>query len=149
MEAGMRTARRVAVVSGASAGLGRAVVRRLAHSGWDLGLLARGQAGLEGAHRDVEQAGGRALVVPADVADAEAIERAAERIETQLGPIDAWINVAMTTVFAELVDITPEEFRRVTEVTYLGYVFGTRVALERMLPRNRGVIVQEIGRAHV
>jgi NAD(P)-dependent dehydrogenase (short-subunit alcohol dehydrogenase family) len=105
-------------------------------------LIARGPAGLEAARREVEEAGGRALAITADVANAEELDQAAERVENELGPIDIWINDAMATVFAEFKDITPEEFRRVTEVSYLGFVFGTRAALRRMLPRNRGTIVQ-------
>ncbi len=132
----------VVVVTGASAGVGRATARVFAERGAHIGLLARGRDGLEGAKRDVQAAGGKALVVPADVADAEAVEAAAERVEEELGPIDVWVNNAMTTVFAPFKEITPEEFRRVTEVTYLGYVHGTMAALKRMLPRDRGSIVQ-------
>lgn len=132
----------VVVVTGASAGVGRTTARVFAERGAHIGLLARGRDGLEGAKRDVQAAGGKALVVPADVADAEAVEAAAERVEEELGPIDVWVNNAMTTVFAPFKEITPEEFRRVTEVTYLGYVHGTMAALKRMLPRDRGSIVQ-------
>lgn len=131
----------VVVVTGASAGLGRAIVREFAGRGAHLGLIARGRDGLEGARREVEQAGGRALTLPCDVADANAVEEAAERVERELGPIDIWINNAFAGVVAEFKDVTPEEFRRVTEVTYLGQVWGTRAALERMLRRDRGVIV--------
>jgi NAD(P)-dependent dehydrogenase (short-subunit alcohol dehydrogenase family) len=105
-------------------------------------LIARGQAGLEGAKRDVEKAGGEAIVIPLDVADAQAIEDAAARVEKEFGPIDVWVNDAMTSVFSPIKEMTPEEFKRVTEVTYLGYVYGTLAALKRMLPRDRGVIIQ-------
>jgi NAD(P)-dependent dehydrogenase (short-subunit alcohol dehydrogenase family) len=131
----------VVVVTGASAGVGRAVAREFARAGASIGLLARGQDGLEGTRRDVEAAGGRALVVPTDVADADQIEAAAAAVEDAFGPIDVWVNNAMTTVFAEFVDVEPEEFRRATETTYLGTVWGTRSALRRMLPRDRGTIV--------
>jgi NAD(P)-dependent dehydrogenase (short-subunit alcohol dehydrogenase family) len=133
---------RVVVVTGASAGVGRATVRALAREGAAIGLIARGRAGLEAAREDVERLGGRALVLPCDVADAEAVEAAAERVERELGPIDVWINNAMVSVFSRVRDMTAEEYRRVTEVTYLGYVHGTLSALRRMLPRDRGVIVQ-------
>jgi NAD(P)-dependent dehydrogenase (short-subunit alcohol dehydrogenase family) len=133
---------RVVVVTGASAGVGRAVVRRFAREGWSIGLIARGREGLEGARRDAERLGGRGLVLPADVADADAIERAATRVEQEFGPIDVWINNATVTVFSPIREMTAEEFRRVTEVTYLGYVNGTLAALRRMLPRDGGVIVQ-------
>ena len=132
----------VVVVTGASAGIGRATARAFAESGAHVGLLARGRGGLEGARKDVEAAGGRALVIPTDVSDAEAVEAAAERVERELGPIDVWVNNAMTSVFSPAKEMTPEEFRRVTEVTYLGYVYGTLSALERMLPRDRGRIIQ-------
>jgi NAD(P)-dependent dehydrogenase (short-subunit alcohol dehydrogenase family) len=132
----------VVVITGASAGVGRATARRFAQEGALVALIARGHAGLEGARREVEAAGGQALVISADVSNAVEIEAAAERIERDLGPIDIWVNDAMTTVFAPFEEITPEEFRRVTEVTYLGFVFGTRAALRRMVPRNRGTIVQ-------
>jgi len=132
----------VVVVTGASAGVGRATACELARQGASVALIARGQAGLEGARRDVERLGGRALVVPADVADAEQVEAAAERIESELGPVDVWVNNAMATILAPLSKITPEEFRRSTEVTYLGSVWGTMAALRRMRPRDRGVIVQ-------
>ncbi|MCK6529602.1 SDR family oxidoreductase [Myxococcota bacterium] len=131
----------VVVVTGASAGVGRATAVRFARDGARVALLARGEAGLEGARREVEEAGGRALVVPVDVADPGGVEAAAARIEEELGPIDVWINNAMVTVLAEVVRTTPEEFRRVTEVTYLGQVHGTLSALRRMLPRDRGTVV--------
>ena len=143
MTAGRRAGQpRVVVVTGASAGIGRAIARMFAAEGAHVGLIARGRDGLEGARLEVEAAGGRALVLPLDVADAEAVERAAERVEAELGPIDVWVNNAMASVFSPIKKMTPDEFRRVTEVTYLGYVHGTLSALERMLPRDRGVIVQ-------
>ncbi|HET8627678.1 MAG TPA: SDR family oxidoreductase [Thermomicrobiales bacterium] len=132
----------VVVITGASAGVGRATVRRFAQEGAHIGLLARGDAGLEGAKRDVEQAGGRALALPTDIADADAVERAAARVEQEFGPIDIWVNDAMTSVFAPFTEIAPDEFKRVTEVTYLGQVYGTLAALKRMKPRDRGIIVQ-------
>jgi NAD(P)-dependent dehydrogenase (short-subunit alcohol dehydrogenase family) len=131
----------IVVITGASAGLGRAIVREFGRHGAHIALIARGQDGLEAARREVEQMGGRALVLPCDVADAQAVDRAAARVEDELGPIDIWVNDAFTGVFSEFKDITPEEFRRVTEVTYLGQVWGTQAALKRMLPRDRGVIV--------
>jgi len=134
--------RKVVVVTGASAGVGRAIVRAFAARGAHIGLIARGRDGLEAAREEVESCGGRALVLPLDVADAGAVEGAAERVERELGPIDIWINDAMVSVFAPVIETTPEEFRRVTEVTYLGYVYGTLAALKRMRPRNRGKIIQ-------
>lgn len=107
-----------------------------------MALLARGETGLEAAARDVSSAGGRALVVPVDTGHADAVESAAERVEAELGPIDVWVNVAFSSVFAEFLDIHPDEFRRTTEVTYLGYVAGTRAALRRMVERNAGTVVQ-------
>src|SRR3954471_20756610 len=133
---------KVVAVTGASAGVGRATVRELARQGADVGLIARGEDRLAAAAEEVRAAGRRACVAPADVADAEAVERAAERIEAELGPIDVWINVAMTAVLAEVTETTAEEFKRVTEVTYLGSVHGAQAALRRMVPRDRGVIVQ-------
>lgn len=132
----------VVVITGASAGVGRATVRAFAQRGAHIGLIARGQEGLEGAKREVKQAGGKALVLPTDVADAEGVEAAAATVEEQLGPIDIWVNNAMASVFSPIKEMTAEEFRRVTEVTYLGVVYGTLAALKRMLPRNRGVIIQ-------
>jgi NAD(P)-dependent dehydrogenase (short-subunit alcohol dehydrogenase family) len=131
----------VAVVTGGSAGVGRAVVAELAGRGIDVAVLARGRAGLEGAGDDARSLGVRSLSLAVDVADADAVEAAADRVEAELGPIDLWINNAMTTVFAPLVEVTADEFRRATEVTYLGQVHGTMAALRRMRPRNRGHIV--------
>ena len=132
----------VVVITGASAGLGRATAKAFAQEGAHIGLLARGRDGLEGARRDVERLGGRALVLPTDVADAEQVERAAEAVEREFGPIDIWVNNAMVSVFSPVKEMKPEEYKRVTEVTYLGVVYGTLAALKRMLPRDRGVIVQ-------
>src|SRR3569833_2758314 len=132
----------VVVITGASAGVGRATVRAFAQRKAAIGLLARDTKGLEAAAREVRDAGGRALALPTDVADAEAVERAAEQIEQQLGPIDIWVNVAMATIYAPLHRITAAEYRRATEVTYLGNVYGTMAALKRMRARNRGTIVQ-------
>ncbi|MBV9227558.1 MAG: SDR family oxidoreductase [Acidobacteriaceae bacterium] len=133
---------KVVVVTGASAGVGRAVVAEFARQGAHIGLIARGRERLEAAKREVEEAGGKALVLPTDVADAQQVENAAERAERELGPIDIWVNDAMTTIFAPFVEITPEEFKRATEVTYLGQVYGTMAALKRMKPRDRGAIIQ-------
>ncbi|HLI71269.1 MAG TPA: SDR family oxidoreductase [Ktedonobacteraceae bacterium] len=132
----------VVIVTGASAGVGRAIVQAFARRGAHIGLLARGQAGLEGARRDVEDLGGKALVLPTDVADPEQVESAATRVEETFGPIDLWINVAMASVFSPVKEMKPEEYKRVTEVTYLGYVYGTLAALNRMLPRDKGHIIQ-------
>jgi NAD(P)-dependent dehydrogenase (short-subunit alcohol dehydrogenase family) len=132
----------VVVVTGAGKGIGRATVRRFADRGVAIGLVGRGHEALDGARRDVEDAGGRALVVPADVADPESVEAAAAGIEDAFGPIDVWVNNAMTTVFAWFDEIAPDEYRRATEVTYLGTVWGTQAALKRMLPRDHGTIVQ-------
>ncbi|WP_399552625.1 SDR family oxidoreductase [Streptomyces sp. YIM 98790] len=137
-----RNARRVVVVTGASAGVGRAAARAFAARGDAVALLARGERGLAAAADEVRAAGGRALPLSVDVADAEAVDRAAGRTEAELGPIDVWVNAAFSTVFAPVRDIRPEEFRRTTEVTYLGFVHGTQAALRRMLPRDRGTIVQ-------
>jgi NAD(P)-dependent dehydrogenase (short-subunit alcohol dehydrogenase family) len=133
---------KVVVVTGASAGAGRAAVRLFAKKGADVALIARGKDGLEAAKREVEAYGRRALAIPADVSDADAVEKAADKAEYELGLIDVWVNVAMVSVFSPFVEMTPEEFKRVTEVTYLGYVYGTMSALKRMQARNRGTIVQ-------
>ena len=130
------------VVTGASAGLGRAIAREFGSHGAQVALLARGIDGLNAAKREIEAAGGRALVLPTDVADAKAVEEAAEAVEDQLGPIDIWVNNAMASVFSPIKEMLPEEYKRVTEVTYLGAVYGTLAALKRMLPRDRGTIVQ-------
>jgi NAD(P)-dependent dehydrogenase (short-subunit alcohol dehydrogenase family) len=132
----------IVVVTGASAGLGRAIVRAFAHDGAHIGLIARGRDGLEGARREVEELGGKAMVYSADVADAAQLEAAAAAVEEQLGPIDIWVNNAMASVFSPIKEMTAAEFKRVTEVTYLGYVYGTLAALKRMLPRDHGTIVQ-------
>jgi len=132
----------VVVITGASAGVGRATVRAFAKRGASIGLIARDTAGLSAAAEEVKAAGGRALPVPTDVADSNAVEQAAERIEAELGPIDIWINVAMATIYAPLHRISAAEYRRATEVTYLGNVYGTMAALKRMRARNRGTIVQ-------
>jgi len=134
--------RPVVVVTGASAGVGRAVARAYGERGASVALLARGTKGLAGAAADVRAAGGRALELPTDVADHEQVYAAAERTEAEFGPIDIWVNVAFSSVFARAVDVTAEEFKRTTDVTYLGFVYGTKAALGRMLPRNRGTIVQ-------
>jgi short-subunit dehydrogenase len=134
--------REVVVITGASAGVGRAAVREFArHKAW-IGLLARGTDGLEAARREVEELGGRALVIPTDVADAKQVEDAAEKVEKKFGPIDIWVNDAMCSVFSPIKEMKAEEYKRVTDVTYLGFVYGTLSALKRMLPRDRGVIVQ-------
>ncbi|HKY54385.1 MAG TPA: SDR family oxidoreductase, partial [Anaerolineales bacterium] len=132
----------VVVITGASAGIGRATARRFARDRARIGLLARGTEGLEGARQDVETLGGEALPIPTDVSSAEQIEAAASMIEERLGPIDIWINNAMVSVFSPVKEMQPEEYQRVTEVTYLGYVYGTLSALKRMSPRDRGTIVQ-------
>ena len=132
----------VVVVTGASAGVGRATAVAFAQSGYNVGLIARGRDGLDGARRDVESAGGHALVLPADVADPDEVFRAADRIAGEWGNIDVWVNDAMATIFSPVHEITPKEFRRVTEVTYLGQVYGTMAALKHMRRRNAGTIVQ-------
>src|SRR6185436_17230425 len=138
----MTDPRRVVVITGASAGVGRATARAFAAGGADIGLLARGVDGLEAARREVEAAGGRALVLPTDVADPDQVEAAAERVERELGPIDVWVNNAMVSVLSPVRYLKNDEIRRVTDVTYLGVVYGTTAALRRMLPRDRGSIVQ-------
>jgi NAD(P)-dependent dehydrogenase (short-subunit alcohol dehydrogenase family) len=130
------------VVTGASAGIGRATAVAFAARGARVALLARGQAGLDAAAADVRKAGGTPLAIPTDVADTDQVERAADRVEAELGPISVWVNVAFTSVFAPFHRIEAAEFRRVTEVSYLGYVYGTMAALARMRPRGRGTIVQ-------
>jgi short-subunit dehydrogenase len=132
----------VIVITGASAGVGRATARAFARPGVRMGLIARGRAGLEAAAAEVRTAGGEALVLVCDVADPDAVDAAATQVEDAYGPIDLWVNVAMTAVLAEVTQTTAAEFRRVTEVTYLGAVHGTQAALRRMLPRDRGKIVQ-------
>ncbi|HEX3316441.1 MAG TPA: SDR family oxidoreductase [Solirubrobacteraceae bacterium] len=132
----------VVVVTGASAGVGRAAARAFGERGDAVALLARGEDGLEGARREVEGAGGRALPIPTDVAVEDQVGAAAQRAEAELGPIDIWVNDAMTSIFAPLWEIEPDEFRRATEVSYLGFVWGTMAALRRMRPRDRGSIVQ-------
>lgn len=133
---------KIVVISGASAGVGRATAVEFARQGATVALLSRGEKGLEGARREVEAAGGKAWVCALDVADAQAVDEAAARIEAELGPIDVWVNNAMVTVLAPVKETSAEEYRRVTEVTYLGTVHGTCAALRYMRPRNRGVIVQ-------
>jgi NAD(P)-dependent dehydrogenase (short-subunit alcohol dehydrogenase family) len=130
------------VVTGGSAGLGRAVVRELADRGWDVAILARGRDGVDGAVDDVRSRGRRALGVPTDVTDRKAVEDAAAQIEKELGPIELWVNDAMVGVFGEFINTAPEDFERATAVNYLGFVNGTRAALKVMMPRNRGHIIQ-------
>ncbi|PYY21537.1 MAG: short-chain dehydrogenase [Acidobacteria bacterium] len=133
---------KVVVVTGASAGVGRSTARLFAKKGADVALIARGIDGLEAAKREIEAFGRRALVLPIDISDAEAVENAATSTEQELGPIDVWANVAMVSVFSPFTKMTAAEFKRVTDVTYLGYVYGTMSALRRMQSRNRGTIVQ-------
>lgn len=130
------------VVTGASAGLGRAIAIEFGRHGAQVALLARSEEGLANAKREVEVAGGKAVTIPTDVADAAAVESAAALVEQELGPIDVWVNNAMASVFSPVKEMKPEEYKRVTDVTYLGVVYGTLAALKRMLPRNRGSIVQ-------
>ncbi|HET7179800.1 MAG TPA: SDR family oxidoreductase [Chryseosolibacter sp.] len=138
---GKEKQRRVVVVTGASAGLGRAIVREFARKGADVALIARGIDGLLGAKREVEDSGGRALIFPIDVADAGAVENAAAETEEKLGSIDVWVNNAMTSVFSPVKEMTPQDYKRVTEVTYLGQVYGAISALRRMQLRNKGCII--------
>ncbi|WP_035858710.1 SDR family oxidoreductase [Kitasatospora cheerisanensis] len=133
---------RTVVISGASAGVGRAAARAFAARGDRVALLARGSAGLDAALAEAREAGVRAMAVTVDLADPDAVERAAESVERALGPIDVWVNAALASVFAPFMEISPADFRRVTEVSYLGYVYATRAALRRMLPRDRGCVVQ-------
>jgi len=133
--------RKVAVVTGGTAGVGRATVREFAHHGYDVAILARGRAGLDGAVSDVHAAGGSALAMVTDVADHDAMQSATERIERELGEIDVWVNVAFVGSLAFFWDTTPDEYGTITDITYMGQVNGTRAALERMRSRNRGVIV--------
>jgi NAD(P)-dependent dehydrogenase (short-subunit alcohol dehydrogenase family) len=134
--------RQVVVITGGSAGVGRATARAFAAEGAAVALLARGLERLEAAAQEVEHLGGRGFHLAVDVADPDALERAADRIEDELGPIDIWVNNAMATVFSPVAELTPEEYRRVNDVTYLGSVWGTMAALRRMRPRDRGTIVQ-------
>jgi NAD(P)-dependent dehydrogenase (short-subunit alcohol dehydrogenase family) len=133
---------RVVVVTGASSGVGRATARAFADAGADIALLARGRDALENTAKEIESSGRRAAVFPTDVADHDQVEASASEIERTLGPIDVWVNDAMVSVFSPFLEMSPDEFRRVTEVTYLGAVNGTYAALRRMVPRDRGVIVQ-------
>src|SRR5580704_12789705 len=139
-EAGNMT--QTVVITGASAGIGRATAQLFAERGANVALIARGHAGLEGAAQEVGRAGGKPLAIAADVADFDQVVAAADQVETELGPIDVWVNVAFSSVFAPFDEISADEFRRVTEVSYLGFVHGTMAALARMRPRDRGVIVQ-------
>ena len=132
----------VVVVTGASAGVGRAIVREFAKHGASLGLLARSHDGLEGAKREVEAAGCRAIEILTDMSDPQQVENAADTVTRELGPIDVWVNVAMVTVLSPAVEMTPEDYQRVTNVSYLGYVYGTLAAVRRMKPRNKGKIIQ-------
>lgn len=132
----------VVVVTGASGGIGRATAQAFAARGASVALLARGEAGLAGAAADVERLGGQPLTIPTDMADPDQVEAAASHVEDVLGPIDVWVNVAFTSVFAPFTEITAAEYKRVTEVNYLGYVYGTMAALKRMKPRDAGTIVQ-------
>jgi len=132
----------VVVVTGSSAGIGRAAARAFGQDGADVALLARGTDGIEAAQREIQAMGRRALAIATDVADADQVEAAAERVERELGPIDVWVNNAMATIFSPFIDITPDEYRRATDVTYLGTVYGTLAALKRMRARNHGTIVQ-------
>jgi len=133
---------RIAVVTGGTAGLGRAIVRELADRGWDVAILARGEDGLAGATLDVTDRGRRALPIPTDVAERDQVEAAADRVEREWGPIDLWVNDAMVGVFGEFLETRPEDFERATFVNYFGFVNGTRAALSRMVPRDRGHVIQ-------
>ncbi|MET9430588.1 SDR family oxidoreductase [Streptomyces sp. NPDC003036] len=142
MNANLPEAARTVVITGAGGGVGRATARAFAARGDRVALLARGEKGLAGAAADVRAAGGTALTVSVDVSDTRAVEEAADRVERELGPIDVWVNNAFVGVFAPFTEIHPDEFRRVTEVTYFGYANGTRAALRRMVPRDHGTVVQ-------
>lgn len=133
---------RIVVVTGASAGIGRATAVEFGRQGWRVALLARGIDGLEGAKQDIERVGAEAMIIEADVADHAQVEAAASRVEREWGPIEVWVNNAMATIFSGFLEVAPEDFRRATDATYLGAVWGTRAALLRMKPRDRGVIVQ-------
>lgn len=137
----MQPSPKTVVVTGASAGVGRAIATRFGRAGWQVALIARGREGLESARSEIEAAGGRALAIPADVADAEALGAAADQVERELGPIDVWVNNAMVTIYATCVDVTPDEFLQVTRVSYLGQVHGTLAALKHMRPRDRGTVI--------
>ncbi len=139
---GSSSSRGVAVVTGGTAGIGRATVRELARRGWDVGIIARGQERLDETVREVQAAGRRAIAVSADVADHAAVERAADAIEDTLGPVELWVNDAFTGAIAFFDDLQPDEYERITMVTYLGFVNGTRAALRRMRPRDSGTIIQ-------
>src|SRR6266568_4223105 len=130
------------VITGASAGVGRATAQLFGRRRAKVGLIARGRDGLEAAKREIETAGGEAIVLPLDVSDADAVEHAAAEVERTFGPIDIWVNNAMLSVFSPIMQMEPDDYRRVTDVTYLGYVWGTLAALRRMKPRDRGVMVQ-------
>lgn len=132
----------VVVVTGASGGVGRATARAFGARGCSVALLARGRHALERAAEEVREAGGRALPLVVDVSEAQAVDAAATRVEDEFGPIDVWVNAAFTTVFAPVAEVGPEELKRATEVTYFGFVHGTQAALRRMIPRDRGTIVQ-------
>jgi len=137
----MAEQRKIVVITGASAGVGRATARLFAENGFDVAILARGRAGLKATTKEVEEAGARCLAVPTDVANFDEVDRAATRIEEELGPIDVWVNNAMTTVFAPLQDVIPADFERAVQVTFFGQVWGTKVAIARMRPRDRGTII--------
>jgi short-subunit dehydrogenase len=132
----------IVVITGASGGIGRATARKFAREGARVALIARGRRGLEAAAREVEQAGGEAMVLPVDVSEHDRVEAAASSVEDAFGPIDVWVNDAMVTLYGEFLDIEPDEYRRATEVSYMGMVWGTRAALKRMVPRDRGSLVQ-------
>lgn len=134
--------RGVAVVTGGTAGLGRATVRELAARGWDIAVLARGEDALAATVAEIEQSGRRGLGIPTDVADREAVESAADRVETELGPIELWVNDAMVGVFGEFLSTEPADFERAVAVNFFGFVNGTRAALSRMTPRDRGHVIQ-------